>query len=95
MRKNKKKETQNEEGLRVVMWHQGESKEELVYVFQLHARSTSLLHRVAKAIQGTSTGSGFDRKKKEKILLIKKYFSSKNDFEKFTNNFEYAIEKAK
>tara|TARA_Y100000310_G_scaffold266566_1_gene278102 strand:- start:122 stop:355 length:234 start_codon:yes stop_codon:yes gene_type:complete len=77
------------------MWCQDDGEEKLTYIFQLQAKSIRLLNYIVKSIQGSPVGSGFDQKKEERILLIKKRFFSQLEYKNFISNFEYTIEKVK
>jgi len=44
---------------------------------------------------GMETGTGFDPNSKEVISLVRRLFSSKEEFREFANNFEYKMERLK
>ena len=94
MRTNKQKKEPSD-NLAITVWTQGRDKTLQVYIFQVQAKSIRLLKKVAKAIQGTDNGTGYDKKKNESILLVKKCFRSVGDFKEFINNFEYKVERVK
>lgn len=94
MRTNKQK-IRKSDGLAITVWRQGKENTSQVYMFQLQAKSIRLLKKVVKAIQGTNSGIGYDKKKKENIMLIKKCFSSVDKFKEFINNFEYKVERVR
>ena len=76
----------------IFAWEQERYEGRQIYMFQVHSPSLNLLRKVEALLSGTPAGSGVDRKNRERILLIKKSFSSRADFGVFVANFGFNIE---
>ena len=83
------------ENPRIVTWCQGKVNEEWAYMFQVQTKSTILSKRILQMLLGMEAGTGFDPNSKEVISLVRRLFSSKEEFREFANNFEYKMERLK
>ena len=76
-------------------WKSDKDEKSVTYMFQIQTRSARALKKIAKSLAGEETGSGYNPNSKESILLIKKVFSSCEEFNAFIDNFELKITKVK
>ena len=81
--------------VKISAWKSDKDEKSVTYIFQIQAKSIRVLKKITKSLSGQETGSGYDPKNKENILLIKKVFPSCEEFNMFLNNFEFKVTKVK
>lgn len=72
-----------DDDLSVKCWLQLSQKDELIYLFQVETSSKRRLNKAISTLDGCVTANGFDPGKGKLIVITRKVFSSRKDFEKF------------
>lgn len=80
----------------VVFWLQSKDKDtgRVTYMFQIEGRPRQI-NKVAKKLNGSVAGEGFNPQNKTNILIIKKSFLSIKEFKQFKKQLDFALKENK
>ena len=76
------------DSFKAVAWKK--EKDKLSYTFQLSGKNRMLTHAV-KEIAGKMSGKGFNPKTNQKILIIEKSFTSKEEWVRFVKSLTFRL----
>lgn len=81
---------------KIVFWLQSKEKEsgKVTYMFQIEGTPRQV-KRVARRLSGTIAGEGYNPQDKTDILIVKRNFASKKDFNHFRKQLDLALKENK
>ena len=80
----------------IVFWLQSRDKEtgKVTYMFQIEGRPREI-NRIAKHLQGSTAGEGYNPREETNIIIVKKSFPTVKDFNKFRKQLDFALRENK